>query len=144
MTKKEEAIKKFEGMNCNQAVLSTFGPDYGVDEKTCLRIGMAFGGGMAHQGKTCGAVTGAYATIGLWTTLNVKDRMELKKATREKVLEYNRLFLEKEESLECKCLLKHDLSIEGEADRVRQLGLFDTVCPRIIGHSVEVLEEILK
>ena len=42
-----------------------FGEDLGVNRETCVQVSTAFGGGMAHLGLTCGAVTGALMVLGL-------------------------------------------------------------------------------
>lgn len=130
-------------MNCNQAVITVFGPQYGVSEKQCFDMGLAFGGGMARQGKTCGAVTGAYMAIGLWSARQTEDSREQKLLAVEKVAEFNRLFHEKHGSLECKTLLKYDLSIPEEAKKASELGLFNSICPELVGSSAEILTHLL-
>ena len=47
-----------DGLNCTQAVLSTYGPQFGLDRENAVKIAKAFGSGMG-MGETCGAVTGA-------------------------------------------------------------------------------------
>lgn len=51
--------------NCAQAILSTYCEAFGLERNLALRLAQGFGGGMAHMGKTCGAVTGAYMVLGL-------------------------------------------------------------------------------
>ncbi len=46
-----------EGFSCAQTVFSTYGPQFGLDREMALKVAGAFGGGMAHMGRTCGAVT---------------------------------------------------------------------------------------
>lgn len=145
MKNREEAINSFSRMNCNQAILCTYGPKFGVDESTCLKLGMAYGGGIGRTGRTCGAVTGAYTIIGLWSAeQKVEDLAETKKIAYEKVQEFDRLFLKENGSLECKDLLKYDLSIPEESDKAIELNLFDTVCPKMVGSSADILDVILK
>lgn len=144
MNNQEKSIKNFETMNCNQAVFCTYGPKFGVEEKLCLKLGLAYGGGMGRQGKTCGAVTGAYNVIGLWSAEQpLKEMAEMKKIAAEKVQEFNRLFIEANGSLECKDLLKYDISIPEQSEKVNELGLFDTVCPKMVGSSAKILDQIL-
>lgn len=144
MDNQEKAIKNFETMNCNQAVFCTYGPKFGVDEKLCLKLGLAYGGGMGRQGRTCGAVTGAYTVIGLWCAEQpAKEKAETKKLAFEKVQEFDRLFMEKNGSLECKELLGYNLSIATEAQKIETLGLFKTICPELVGCSARILDEIL-
>ncbi|MBN2170923.1 MAG: C_GCAxxG_C_C family protein, partial [Candidatus Krumholzibacteriota bacterium] len=54
-----------EGFSCSQAVLAAFAPGLGLDRDAALRIAAPFGGGMGHQGETCGALAGAMMVIGL-------------------------------------------------------------------------------
>ena len=143
MNKKEKAIKNFETLNCNQSVLAAFGPGFGVDEKLCLKLGLGFGGGMARQGKTCGVVTGAYLVIGLWSAEQSKDKTEIKKIAYDKIEEFNQRFTAIHENTECKSLLKYDMSIPEEAQKIEMLGLTEKICPILVGSSAEILEDIL-
>lgn len=144
MENHEKAKKNFETMNCNQSVLCTYGPKFGVDEKLGLKLGLAYGGGMGRQGSTCGAVTGAYTVIGLWSAEQaVEEPAEIKKLAFEKVQEFNRLFIEQNGALECKDLLGYNLSIQEESNKVGELNLFETVCPKLVGSSAKILDQIL-
>lgn len=144
MENKGKAIENFKGMNCNQAVLCTYGPQFGVDVNLCLKLGLAYGGGMGRQGKTCGAVTGAYTVIGLWSAQQpYTEKSEIKKLAFAKAQEFNRLFIERNGSLECKELLNYDLSIPEESAQAEAQDLFETVCPDLVGSSAEILDKIL-
>jgi C_GCAxxG_C_C family probable redox protein len=144
MNKSEKAIQLFKTLNCNQAVLAPFGPDYGVSEELCIKLGLSYGGGMGRQGKTCGAVTGAYTVIGLWAADHAEDLPAKKKLATQKVQEFNQLFTKQYGHLDCKDLLGYNLSIAEEDAKVKELNLFDTVCPKLVGSAAELLEEILK
>ena len=143
MNKQEKALKNFGKMNCNQSVFAAFGPDYGVSEELCFKLGLSFGGGMAKQGKTCGAVTGAYNAIGLWSATHTDDKGRQKQIAVEKVQEFNKLFIKQYGHTDCKALLKYDISIAEEAQKIEELGLTKSVCPDLIGYSAKILEEIL-
>jgi C_GCAxxG_C_C family probable redox protein len=143
MSNREIAIQQFKTMNCNQSVISVFGPQFGVPAEVCFNMGLAFGGGMGRQGKICGAVTGAYMAIGLWSAGQSTEIKQQKKLAVEKVAQFNRLFVEKHGSLDCKALLKYDLSIPDEAEKAAELGLFDSICPELVGSSAEIITKIL-
>ena len=144
MKNQEKAIRNFETMNCNQSVLCTYGPQFGVSEQLRLQLGLAYGGGIGRQGRTCGAVTGAYTVIGLWSAQQPeKEKAEIKKLANAKVQEFDRLFIEKNGSLECRELLGYNLSIPEESEKVGELNLFETVCPKMVGSSAEILDQIL-
>jgi C_GCAxxG_C_C family probable redox protein len=65
------AVSRFkDGFSCSQAVLSAFSDTYGLDLPLYLKISQPFGGGIAHLGDICGAVSEALMVIGLkygWT-----------------------------------------------------------------------------
>jgi len=143
MTRRQKTVENFETMNCNQAVLAAIGPDFGLSEDLCYKVGLSFGGGMGRQGKTCGAVTGAYIAIGLWSARQTDDKQLQKQVAAAKVQEFNKQFQDAFGSLECKSLLKYDLSVEYEATEAKELGLFDSLCPIFVGSSTEILEQIL-
>ncbi len=53
MNNVEHAVSVFkEGFSCSQAVLSTYGAQFGLDRETALRVAGALGGGMGRMGKT--------------------------------------------------------------------------------------------
>ena len=60
MSKVQQAVSLFnEGLLCSQALLSTYGPELGLDREIALKLATAFGGGMCRMGETCGAVARA-------------------------------------------------------------------------------------
>lgn len=90
-----------EGCNCSQAILKAFSEKVGIDEKTAMKIGAGFGGGMNVAG-TCGAVTGAVMAIGMkygneeTGDLNAKKNSSI--ATRNLIKE----FTQKNMTTECR------------------------------------------
>ena len=65
MKKNEEAVLKYsQGLNCAQAVLSTFQRSCNISEEEAVKIGAGLGSGMC-SGDACGAVTSAVILIGL-------------------------------------------------------------------------------
>ena len=66
MTRSENATLYFaDTFNCSQSILASFGQEFGLTEEQCLKLGTAFGGGMARSQMTCGAVTGALMVLSL-------------------------------------------------------------------------------
>ena len=53
------------GYGCCQSVIAAFADLYGMDEKTALRIGAGFGGGIGRLRLVCGAVSGVVTLVGL-------------------------------------------------------------------------------
>jgi C_GCAxxG_C_C family probable redox protein len=144
MTRKETAKKYYaDAFACSQAVFAAFGKEMGLTEDQCLKIGGAFGGGMARNQLTCGAVTGAMMVIGLLYGRGLGDDVSQKEITYEKANELFEEFQRRNGSLNCKDLL-HGLSLNDpeELKKIQELGLFQTSCIKYIEDAVEILEDI--
>ncbi len=143
MEKSKQAALNFKTMNCNQAVFAAFGPEYGISEDLCFRLGLGYGGGIGRQGRACGACTGAYNVIGLWASTKSSDGGEQKNIAATKVQEYNKLFQEKYEHLDCKDLLGYNMSIPEEKAKITELNLHEKVCTELVRYSAKILGKIL-
>jgi C_GCAxxG_C_C family probable redox protein len=145
MSRVEQALACFRnGFNCAQAVLSTYGPLFGIDREMGLRLGQALGAGMARKGQTCGAVTGALLVLGLRHGMTRPDD----KAAREKTYALAREFMEKFEagngSVNCRELLGCDLGTEEGMNFARANNLFLTRCTQYVKSAAQIIEEILE
>lgn len=140
----EKAAASFrEGFNCAQSVLSAFSEAYRLRRHDALRVAGAFGGGMAHTGATCGAVTGALMVLGLrYGKTEAADN-----EARERCVARGKAFLEAFEarfgSCSCRALLGYDLSAPGQIEAAREAGVLGTVCPGLVLAAAEILEEVL-
>ncbi len=142
--RKENAKSCFnEGFSCSQAVLTAFCDQFNLDRNTALKISQPFGGGIAQQGETCGAVSGAYMVIGLKYGRTRAEDLDAREKTYEKILDFIDQFSSKNGSTICKELLGYDLSSPENFQKAEDAGLFETLCPRLIQTSVEILENIL-
>jgi C_GCAxxG_C_C family probable redox protein len=100
-----------EGFSCSQAVLTAYSDLFNLDRKTALKISQPFGGGIAHQGETCGAVSAAFMVIGLKYGRTKAEDLEAREKTYEKTFSStftaifwrNRLL-----DLHCCCNYLHD------------------------------------
>jgi C_GCAxxG_C_C family probable redox protein len=144
MNKVERAVSCFnDGFSCSQAVLSTYGAQFGLDRDRALKVAGAFGGGMGHMGETCGAVTGALMVIGLkYGQTRVEDK-EAKKKTYRLVKEFVEKFSARNGSINCTELLGCDLSTPDGMQRANEQNLFTTRCPKFVQDAAEILEELL-
>lgn len=52
------------GLNCAQSVVLAFKDELGLSEETIKKLSIGFGGGLARQRLTCGAVSGMAMVIG--------------------------------------------------------------------------------
>lgn len=127
-------------LNCAQAILSVYGPIYGLDKVTAIKLASCFGAGMGRMGETCGAVTGAFMVLGL--TYKHEDPK-----ARDKAYSLVRLFRDKfvarNGSIRCKDLLGYDIDTEEGMRMIKEKKLTAAICPKIDQDAAEILEEIL-
>ncbi|PKM49764.1 MAG: hypothetical protein CVV02_14235 [Firmicutes bacterium HGW-Firmicutes-7] len=143
MSRRDEALKVFNnGFNCSQAVLSVFCDDLGFDKETALKISSGFGGGM-RRGEVCGAVTGAIMAIGLKEGHYIEGDMETKTKVNELVKKFESMFEQLNGTIICKKLLNYDPSNAAELVIIKEKGLFDTICPKLIEDAINVIQDIL-
>ena len=143
-TKSEIAVEIFnKGFNCAQAVFSSHSAEYGLDTTFAKKIGGAFIGGLGNNREVCGAVVGALMLIGLKYGKYTEDDNDSKEKTIKITNNYLKKFKNEFDSIICKNLLKYDISIEEEAQKARESGVFKTLCPVFVKRSVELVEEEL-
>ncbi len=106
MDRVERAIELHkEGFNCAQAVTMAFAERYNIDEEQMARITCAFGGGIAKQQLTCGAVLGMCLLMGLEEgNTNANDK-EQRLVCYNKTKTICSLFREQYGSIECKDII---------------------------------------
>ena len=140
----EKAVSKFkQGHSCSQSVFSTYGPRFGIDEEMALRISCPFGGGMARMGDTCGAVTGAFMSIGIKYGRVDPDDEASKENTYRIVNEFVEKFKGRNETIMCRDLIGYDIGDAKEHDLAEEKGIFDTLCPKFVQDAAEILEDLL-
>jgi C_GCAxxG_C_C family probable redox protein len=143
-TKGDDAAGLFlSGWSCSQAVCGAFADDFGIDQKTALRLSCALGGGMGHTGNTCGAVTGALMVIGMKYGRTDLDDLAAKDKTYEVTEWFMKEFRRRNHSLNCTELIGHDLSSPAGLAEARAKKLFHAKCAKFVGDAGEILEEIL-
>lgn len=145
MTKSENAALCFsDTFNCSQAVLTSFGQDYGLSKDLCLKIGCAFGGGMARQQMTCGAVTGALMALGLEFGRGADDPHSKTGEAYDKTKELFEEFKKRNGSINCKeLLLGLDMNDPEDQKKIQKQKLFQTVCMKYVADAVEITEQII-
>jgi C_GCAxxG_C_C family probable redox protein len=142
--KSERAAALFqEGFSCSQAVFATFSEDFGLDRDISLKLSQAFGGGMAHLGEACGAVTGAFMLIGLKYGRTKADDLEARDRTYAKMRQFTDRFKALHCSIQCRCLLGLDIGTEEGMRLAREKNLFQTLCSNYVRNAAEIVEEIL-
>lgn len=138
----EQAVSLFnEGMLCSQAILLTYGTQFGIDENTAVRVARPFGSGLARMCEICGAVTGAYMVIGL--LCQDDDEKVAKERSYALSRELARRFRERNGSINCQELLQCDLGTPEGQNQFRQDNLV-LRCQSYVRSSAEIVEAILK
>jgi C_GCAxxG_C_C family probable redox protein len=132
-----------QGFNCGQAVLAAFADRHGLGREGALRVGCAFGGGIARTGGLCGAVSGALMAIGLeHGRTTVEDE-----AARERTYDATRAFLEAfrhaHGSDVCRELLGVDIGTAEGRVAAMKAGLFKSVCPELVRSAVRIVEQLV-
>ena len=133
-----------EDFSCSQAVLSAYGPQFGLDREMALKVAGAFGGGMGRLGETCGAVTGAFMVIGLKYGKTRTEDEQTKDQAYRLVQEFAHEFKSRNESIVCRELLGCDISTAEGLSAARQKGLFAVLCPKFVQDAAEILDQLLE
>ena len=141
-TKLDEVCAFFKGnYNCCQAIIMTYGPEYGLSKDVGMRLGTGFAGGVASHGEVCGAVAGAIMVLGLKYGMTNESDDKARERTYEQVSEFiNRL----NGSIRCRDLLNCNLSTLEGRQIAKEKDLFNTLCPRFVSDAAEILEEFIQ
>ena len=144
MSKTEDARATFrKGFNCSQAVLSSFGEEFGLDPIMAYKVAAAFGGGMGHMGETCGAVTGAFMVIGLKYGLTVSDGSQSHKEAFSAVQDFVEQFKSRHGSIVCRDLLGFDINDNTAFREAKKQGIPQKICPKLVQDAAEIVETLM-
>jgi C_GCAxxG_C_C family probable redox protein len=141
----DKAVNCFKGgYSCSIAIFSTYGPEFGIDEKTAIKTASAFGGGMARMGETCGAVTGAFMVLGV---ANSAKPGESREDYKERLYSYVRKFADEfksqNKSIKCSEILGCDISTPEGHKVFKEKNLINTVCVQCVQDAAVILEKLL-
>jgi C_GCAxxG_C_C family probable redox protein len=128
--------------NCAQAIIGAYGPAEGLDEKLCMRIAAAFGGGIARLGETCGVVSGALMVLGLRHWGDAAANPQAKAALYERARDFIARFKARNGSAACRDLLGFDISTPEGWAQMQQHKTHVTVCPKFVRDAAEILDEM--
>jgi C_GCAxxG_C_C family probable redox protein len=145
MDRVEEAVNSIKsGFLCSQAILSTYGKEFGLDAATAHKIACGFGAGMSRLGSTCGAVSGACMVIGLKYGKSTALDNDSKEKTYQVVRQFVAEFIKRNKTTNCRNLLGLDLGNPEDYEKAKDRGLFVTLCPKLVKDAAEILEGILE
>jgi C_GCAxxG_C_C family probable redox protein len=138
------AVDKFhKEYACSQAILSEYCELFNLDIEPALKIAAGFAGGM-HFGKTCGAVTGAYMVLGLNFCGPNCEKPEGRKNVYDAICEFTKRFEEIHGSTSCEVLIGCNISTADGMRKAKEEKSFQTICPKFVQNSAELLEIMLK
>jgi len=143
MSKVDEAVECFcSGAACSQAIVGTYGINYGLTRAQAMKLASGFAGGM-RLAETCGAVTGAFMILGLKYAGDNCDKRDGRDEVYGALANFMERFKQRNNSVVCKELLGCDISTPAGGQKATQEGLFRTICPKLVQDAAEVLEEML-
>jgi C_GCAxxG_C_C family probable redox protein len=143
-TKAEKAISSFKaGYNCAQSVVLAFSDELGFDENQALSMSVGFGGGMGRLQEKCGAVTGAFMVIGLYTSKKYEDNLSRKNHSYAMIQQFDQRFKSLHQTTQCRDLLNCDLKTdEGHAFAVEN-KLFERICQKCITDAIGIVDDLV-
>jgi len=144
-TIEEKALASFRaGLNCAQAVVTSYSDKMNYDNGLALSISCGFGGGMGKLQETCGAVTGSFMVLGIYNCIKFSDNKERKEATYPMVQKFSEQFNHINGSTDCISLLKCDLKTEEGNLYAKENNLFETICEKCISDSIRIISELIE
>ncbi len=137
--------KCIEGFNnrssCSQAILSIFGPYFGLNEKLAHKLGSGLGAGFGRKQYLCGAVSAGALILSLKYGNEVSKDYILKEKTYTRVRDFINWFEKEMGTSSCKELLGLQILSEEGKKKGLELNLFNTVCKDCIKKVAEYLEK---
>lgn len=126
--------------NCAESVLKAVCEAEGISSDAVPAVASAFGGGMAHQGNTCGAVTGALMAIGL--ARGRKAKSDPRAPSNEPAAELLRRFQSEFGATNCRDLTGCDLNTPEGREAFKAVQAAGT-CRKFVDMAARTTVEIL-
>lgn len=129
-----------QGYSCSQSVFCAFAKNLGLTDEVALKLASPFGGGLAHRGQVCGAVTGALLALGLGCgSASLDDKDE----TYRLAGDFIRSFEDRHGTILCRELIGHDISTPGGLQKAREDQVFKAICPVLVADAAEIVAGFL-
>jgi len=144
MSPVDTAVSLFsQGFSCSQSLLLAFAPRFGLDPLVAARLASPFGGGIARQGRVCGAITGALMVIGLHAGNATAEDRDAKEAAYETIRTLMARFSEVHGTTECRDLTGCDLSTPEGYAAATEAGVFTRRCPEFVRTAAALVADVL-
>ena len=122
-----------------QAIVATYGDQFGIPQEMALRFGCGFSGGIGLTGEVCGMVAGAVILLGMKhgpKTVRQRDEYE---STVELAKQFVKDFNAKHGSVACRDIIQCDISTPEAYAKAHEDDTFQ-VCGRCLQTVVDILE----
>ncbi len=129
-------------LNCAQSVLVTVAKAKGSMFDQAASVTAGFGGGIAHEGLVCGAVTGAVMALGLLKSRQITDNTKLKEETNAIAQTFMTRFRSEFGSIICNDLTGIDIRDKKQVSAADSAGIFKNVCMKVVGRAAEIVAEL--
>lgn len=142
---KTSELQRNGGLNCSQAIITSFGEQFGIDPEAAKIIGRPWGGGIGQLAETCGYLTGAVQILAY--AFDQHDEIKARSDVFRAVQELFKRFKKKRGTTKCRELIGADFSTKDGLLKIKTEGLVKKICCSAdgIGSDVaEILEDIIK
>lgn len=144
MNNANKAVELFKnGNSCAQAILEAYSKRVNIDPEIAIKIGGGLGGGVGRKQHLCGAINAGAIILGLNYNNGLSGDIESKERTSEIVGNYVDECEKTLGNVQCKDLLKINLSNPEERIAAKRDGLFEKVCDNAVLQSALILEKYL-
>lgn len=141
----DRAVELFkQGYNCSQAVFAAFCNEFGMDEKTALKVSAGLGGGVGRLREVCGTVTGAAMVAGMVYGATEGADKESKAKTYKVVQQIAEEFKKDNPSIVCRELLGLDRAELSPIPESRTGEYYKKrPCIHLIESSAKIVDKII-
>ncbi len=137
----DAAVEDFRaGFACSQAVLTACAGGK-LSRAQAQLVSSLFGGGIAHRGELCGAISGAIMAVGLYH--GKTDDADDRPAGERIACELIDRFRGKHGGCDCRELTGLEMSDPVQRSEFKQRGLRETRCEHYVRDAADWLEELL-
>lgn len=128
--------------NCAQSVLKAVLEEKDAFFDEAMSLSSGFGGGIAGEGRTCGAVSGAIMAIGVLNGLHSKDVVK----NKERTYKISSILIERLKtkfgSIQCYELIGVDMKDSEAKKAARERGVFSDQCSEFVATAVKIVLDL--
>lgn len=132
-----------EGYNCAMAVMSALLEPAGVDPLDYLALAAPFGAGIAREGLTCGALTGAVLALGMLKGPKGYSNREAKEEAYRLCAPVVKAFEKRMGSALCADITGVDIATPEGRERMRELRILETKCVPAVELAARLGAEVI-